>query len=89
MKLLVRPEDIKFYYDTYEEINIIEGDVLKVTFLGSFCRILMNVRGLLEDTLLIDVPHKALVKGTIQEGSLLKLCIAPNDICYFMDEENA
>ena len=89
IKLLVRPEDIKLHYETYEEVNIIEGDVLKVTFLGSFCRVLMSVRGLLKDSLLIDLPHKALVKGTIQEGSLLKLCIAPSDVCYFMDEENA
>lgn len=89
MKLLVRPEDIKLYYETYEELNIIEGSVLKVTFLGSFCRVLMNVKGLLEDTLLLNIPHKALVQGTIQEGSVLKFCIDPSDICYFMDEDNA
>lgn len=89
MKLLVRPEDIKLYYETYEEVNVLEGDVLKVTFLGSFCRVLMSIKGLLEDTLLLDLPHKALVKGTIEEGSSLRLCITPSDVCYFMDEEHA
>ncbi|AFL69254.1 putative 2-aminoethylphosphonate ABC transporter ATP-binding protein [Sulfurospirillum barnesii] len=90
IKLLIRPEDIKLYDDTRnDEGNILEGDVLKVTFLGSFCRVLMRIRGLLEDTLLLDLPHKALVKGVIQEGSFLKLCIASGDIFYFRDEENA
>lgn len=89
MKLLVRPEDIKPYQESYEEVNIIEGDVLKVTFLGSFCRILMNIKGLLEEQLLFDVPHKMIKQYSIKEGNALQLGIFPSDICYFKDTLNA
>ena len=89
VKLLVRPEDIRIYHESLDEMNIIEGDVTKITFLGSFCRIIMTIKGLLEDTLFLDIPHKVLIKGHIKEGSALRLCIAPNDICYFTGEENA
>ncbi len=89
MKLLVRPEDVKLYVDTYEEMNILEGDVLKITFLGSFCRVLISIKGLLEDRLLVDMSHKMLSQHRVKEGSLLKLSIAPSDICYFTDEVHA
>jgi iron(III) transport system ATP-binding protein len=89
MKLLVRPEDVKVCSETYEEMNIVEGDVLKVTFLGSFCRVLLKVKGLLEDSLLVDMSHKMVSLYLVSEGSLLKLCIAPSDICYFVDEAHA
>jgi len=89
MKLLVRPEDIKPYQESYEEVNIIEGDVLKVTFLGSFCRILMSIKGLLEEQLLFDIPHKMIKQFAIKEGNALQLGIFPSDICYFKDTHNA
>jgi iron(III) transport system ATP-binding protein len=89
MKLLVRPEDIKPYQESYEEVNIIEGNVLKITFLGSFCRILMSIKGLLEEQLLFDVPHKMIKHFTIKEGNALQLGIFPSDICYFKDTSNA
>jgi len=89
MKLLVRPEDVKVCSESSEEANIVEGDVLKVTFLGSFCRVLVKVKGLLEDSLLVDMSHKIVSLHAIREGSLLKLCIASGDICYFVDEAHA
>jgi len=86
-KLLIRPEDIKLY--DAEAENIIEGTVLKMTFLGSFCRLLVAINGLLDDTLLLDLPHKLLMRDTIDAGSLIKLAIAPKDIRYFLGETHA
>jgi iron(III) transport system ATP-binding protein len=81
-KLLVRPEDIKLSPEPGACENILEGDVLKVTFLGSFCRLEMSIKGLLEDRLIVDVSHKNLLKYAISEGSLLKIGIASEDLCY-------
>jgi len=81
-KLLVRPEDIKLSPEPATCENILEGDVLKVTFLGSFCRLEMSIKGLLEDRLIVDVSHKSLLKHAIGEGSLLKIGIASEDLCY-------
>jgi iron(III) transport system ATP-binding protein len=81
-KLLVRPEDVKLSPDPDICENILEGDVVKVTFLGSFCRLQMSIRGLLEDYLIVDVSHKNLIKHSIDEGSLLKIGIASEDLCY-------
>jgi len=82
-KLLIRPEDIKLY--DAEAENIIEGIVLKMTFLGSFCRLFVSINGLLESVLLLDLPHKVLLRDAIREQSPIKLAIAPKDICYFLE----
>lgn len=86
VKLLIRPEDIKLYTPEIESVNILEGYVLKITFLGSFCRLLVRINGLLEDRLLVDLPHKILMHEKTKEGSLIKLSISPKDICYFAGE---
>ncbi|DAB36231.1 MAG TPA: putative 2-aminoethylphosphonate ABC transporter ATP-binding protein, partial [Sulfurospirillum cavolei] len=86
-KLLIRPEDIKLY--DAEAENIIEGIVLKMTFLGSFCRLFVSINGLLENVLLLDLPHKLLLRDAIREQSPIKLAIAPKDIRYFLEPTHA
>ena len=81
-RLLVRPEDIKI--GTKSE-NILEGKVLKITFLGSFCRLEVSVTGLFEDKLIVDIAHKFLAKEHIKEECVINLSISSCDICYFVD----
>ncbi len=89
-KLLVRPEDVKLLdeKDDANDENILEGTVISVTFLGSYCRAQVQIKGLLEDRLLVDLSHKETSGKKIEQGSALKLLVKSEDIHHFeMDNE--